>query len=113
MGISLSLAAHLAKGSALKIKITSLSADTTSTNPTDTTQAVINVRKASWFYSLGSGINWSITNFDTANYTQTFTALEPDKSCDLLMFFEKGTFKIEYFEMNATVPSRTKIITCN
>lgn len=113
MGTSLSLAAQLAKGSALKIKITSMSADTTTINPTDTTQVQIIVRKAQWFYALGTGINWSITNFDTNNYTQTFTALEPDKSCDLNMFFEKGTFKIEYFEMNATVPTRTKTITCN
>jgi len=33
----------------------------------------------------------------------TFTATEPDKSCDLKVYFEKGSFLIEYFEMNATL----------
>lgn len=110
--VHFSLAAQLSKGSALKIKITSMSSDTTSTIPTDTTKAVINVRKASWFFTVGSAINWSISNFDTNTYSQTFTALEPDKSCDLNMLFEKGSFKIEYFEMNATEPTRTKMIHC-
>lgn len=111
--VDFSLAAQLAKGTALKIKITSLSADTTTINPTDTTKVELIVRKASWFYALGSGINWSISNFDSNNYTQTFTAIESDKSCDLNMFFEKGLFRIEYFEMNSILPTKTKTITCN
>ena len=111
MDVHFSLAAQLAKGSALKIKITSLSADTTSTIPTDTIPAVINIRNAGWFLSSYS-INWLISNFDTNTNTQTFTAIEPDKFCDLNMQFEKGSFKIDYFEMNATEPTRTKIIHC-
>jgi len=113
MSVTISLAAKLAKGAALKIKITSLSGDTTTINPTDTTQTQIIVRKATWGIRLGSSINWSISNFDFTNYYQTFTAIESDKSCDLNLIFEKGTFKIEYFEMNSTVPTRTKTITCN
>ena len=113
MGVTFSLAAKVAKGTTLKIKITSLSADTTTINPTDTTQVGTIVRKAQWYYALGTGINWSITTFDEGNSTQTFTAIESDKSCDLTMFFDKGSFKIEYFEMNSTVPTKTKTITCN
>ena len=107
------LAAYLANGAALKIKITSLSADTTIINPTDSTQTEIIVKKARWFYGYGTAINWSISIFDELNYTQTFTAIESDKTCDLEMAFEKGRFKIDYFEMNSIVPTRTKTITCN
>lgn len=110
---TLSLTAQLARMTALKIKITSLSADTTKIPSTDTTKVIININKALWFYALGTSINWSISDFDMTNYTQTFTALAPDKSCDLKMFFDKGSFLIEYFEMNSAVPTRTKTITCN
>ena len=108
-----SLAAELAKGTALKIKITSLSADTTTTLPSDTSDVLMNVNKAGWYYSPSSGINWSISDFDLTNFAQTFTAIESDKSCDLRMYFDKGSFLIEYFEMNSTDPTREKTITCN
>ena len=94
-----SLIAQLGKGASLKIKITSLSTE-------------INPRPV-WYYSSGSEINWSIGDIDPVNYTQTFTSIESGKSCDLKMFFDQGTFLIEYFEMNATLPTRTKMITCN
>jgi len=107
-----SLSAQLAKGTALKIKITSLNSDTTFIAATDTTEAKMIITKGMWYYEVFSRINWSVTTFDQANYTQTFTAIEPDKNCDLLMFFEKGSYLIEYFEMNATVPTRHKTIFC-
>jgi hypothetical protein len=103
-----SLAAQLAGGTALKIKLTSL---TTISEP-DTSKS-INVNKAVWYYGYGSSINWSISVFDNTNFTQTFTAIESDKSCDLRMYFEKGSFLIEYFEMNSTLPTRSKTIICN
>jgi len=112
-GANFNLAAYLAKGAALKIKITSLSADTTTINPTDSTQTEIIVKKASWSYGYGTSINWSISSFDELNYTQTFTAIESGKTCELEMGFDKGTFRIDYFEMNSIVPTRTKIIICN
>ncbi len=111
--ITHSLAAQLTKGTALIIKITSLSADTTRIAPTDTSTTRTIVNKAKWFYSMGSGINWTISDFNTTNYTQTYTAVESGRSCDLKMMFDKGSFLIEYFEMNATVPTRKKTITCN
>lgn len=109
---NLSLVAELAKGTALRIKITSLSADTSSTVPTDTSKVTTTIRKAGWFYALGTNRNWSISNFDPINYIQTFTAIEPDKACDLQMTFDQGKFLIEYFEMNSATPNRTKTITC-
>jgi hypothetical protein len=105
-----SFAAQLAKGVALKIKITSLGSGKAATTPADT---ITPVPKPMWYYDPFSNTNWSITVFDNANYTQTFTATEPDKSCDLKVYFEKGSFLIEYFEMNATLPTKGKTIICN
>jgi phage pi2 protein 07 len=87
-----SLAANLAKGTSLKIKISFVSGGL-------------------WYYSFGSGNNWSITNYDMENKIQYFTAVESDKACDLHMLFDQGEFLIEYFEMGKTEPSRSKIIT--
>jgi hypothetical protein len=105
-----SFAAQLAKGVALKIKITSLGSGKAATTPADT---ITPGPKPMWYYDPFSNTNWSITVFDNANYTQTFTATEPDKSCDLKVYFEKGSFLIEYFEMNATLPTKGKTIICN
>ena len=99
---SFSLAAQLTKGTTLKIRITSLSNSDTS-----------NLIKAGWNYVLGSNINWSISDVDNTAHSQTFTAIESGKSCDLKINFDKGAFLIEYFEMNSITPTRTKSITIN
>jgi hypothetical protein len=112
MTISHSLAAQLTNGTALKIKITSLSADTTIIPPSDSTSVIINITRPLWYYAFGSGINWTVSDIDMVNYTQTFNVTEAGRSCDLKMWFDTGTFLIEYFEMNATLPVRTKTITC-
>mgnify|MGYP000406640133 CR=1 FL=1 len=92
IGENFSLASNLAKGTELKIKITALEAGI-------------------WFYALGSSNNWSITQFDNVTKSQYFTAIDSDKSCDLNMLFDSGTFLIEYYEMGVTEPNRTKTIT--
>lgn len=102
-----SLAAILQRGAALKIKITSLGNPVV---PVDT-GVPPDTLKPKWFYAYGSSINWNITNFDSNAYTQYFTAIETGASCDLHMYFEKGRFLIEYYEMNASLPTRSKIIT--
>jgi hypothetical protein len=98
-----SLAARIAKGTSLKIRISSIFTN-------GDTGIVI---KPVWYRAAESELNWTFGDFDFENYTQTFSTIEGGKSCDLKMFFELGSFKIEYFEMNALVPTRTKIITCN
>jgi ABC-type oligopeptide transport system substrate-binding subunit len=94
-----SLMAELVNGATLKIKITSLSAE-------------INPRPV-WYYSSGTELNWSIADVDMVNFTQIISSIEPGKACDLKMFFDVGSFLIEYFEMDATTPTRTKTIICN
>jgi len=90
--VNFSLAANLAKGVLLKIKISLISGGL-------------------WYYSSGSVTNWSITNYDMENKIQYFTAEESDKACDLHMYFDQGEFLIEYFEMGKTEPTRSKTIT--
>ena len=80
--------------------------------PRDTIKYRKIVNQKIWHYAFGSSINWSISGFDNTN-TQTFIAIESGKSCDLNMIFDKGSFLIEYFEMNATIPTRKKTIMCN
>ncbi|MBP7496853.1 MAG: hypothetical protein KA792_04230 [Bacteroidales bacterium] len=99
--VTFSLAAHLTKGTALKIKITAKTIIPPDTGSVNTVPI--------WYYNADNKINWYITTFDS--YTQTFTAIESGKSCDLKMYFDKGTFLIEYFEMNSNQPTRTKTIT--
>lgn len=94
-----SFAAQLDKGATLKIKITSLSSDTSKTS------------KSYWYYVLGSSINWVISDFNQTTYSQTFTSINASQSCDLKMQFDGGTFLIEYFEMNSLIAIRQKTIT--
>lgn len=97
-----SLAAQLTNGTTLTIKITSL-------NGTDSSGQ----NKGLWWYSVGSEINWLISTLYIDGDSQTFTTIEPGKSCDLKMSFDKGSFLIEYFEMNSAVPTRSKTIICD
>ncbi len=99
-----SLAAELPEGSELKIKIsaTSVSNDSINGEPTN-----------GWFYSVSSVNNWAISAFNNAIKEQSFTAVESGKKCDLNMFFEIGEYKIEYFEMDSEVATRSKVITVN
>ncbi len=108
--ISHSLSAFLNYGMALKIKITSLVPGKNTTTPNDT---ITPVPVPVWGYNHDSNINWSISTFDNINYTQTFTAIESNSLCDLRILFEKGSFLIEYFEMNSAVPARSKTIIFN
>jgi hypothetical protein len=98
-----SLAAQLAKGTSLKIKITSIF----------TVSDTGAITKPMWYRFSGTEVNWTVSDFNFTDYSQIFTATESGKTCDLKMFFEQGSFVIEYFEMNATLPTRTKTIICN
>ncbi len=107
-----SLAASLPQSATLKIKITSLSSSVMNRSvQADSSNVGTPTNKAVWYYVLGSGVNWSISEFNFNSYIQTFTAIESGKSCDLKVFFDKGSFLIEYYEMNPNNPTRRKTIT--
>lgn len=84
-----SVAANLPKGSALKIII----------------------KGGLWAYQAAPNppVNWTISPY--AYETQTFTATESGKNCDLMfMWMSSGTHTIEYYENNAATPTRIKIV---
>ena len=90
-GEDFSLAAYLQKGTSLKIKINAL-------------------ESGIWYYA--GGTNWAITIFDFNTMSQTFTAIESGKYCDLQTYFDAGRYLIEYYEIaSSDIPTRTKTIT--
>ena len=85
----LSMAATLPKGTSLKIII----------------------RGGTWAYNVmpNPPINWSANIYN--NETQTFTAIESGKTCDLVFsWLGSGTHTIEYYENNSATPTRVKTI---
>lgn len=91
-------AALAPKGSKLTIKISAIS----------------NISNVSglfgWSYAVSFVENWVIQKYDSSNNTQIFSINEYGKASNLRMIFSKGTYKIEYFESNSTIPTRQKII---
>ena len=91
-----SLTAQLAKGTALKIKIIPFIDSITNYYPLAQIQ----------FDNLSNWQNY----IDFSTNTWTFIAIESGKTCDLGIYFEQGTYLIEYYEMNLTNPIRKKLI---
>jgi len=89
-GEDLSLAAELSEGAELKVIITALDSKV-------------------WYYRVSSVANWAITTFDDVNKTQTFTAINDDHRCDLLMNFNSRYFRIDYYEMGSEEVTFSKI----
>ena len=104
-----SLHAILPESTKLKVKISFVSTISDS-NSDSTNHSAVSFRKPGWLYSVSSNHNWSITIFDTNTYTQTFTAVEDNGSCDLRLYFEKGRFRVDFYEMGSATPTRTKFI---
>lgn len=96
-----SLQAKLPEGQKLKIVITGK----TVTLPTP--------NSLSGVWGMHSPNNWAISKFDRVAYTQTFQSIDGGLTCDLTIFFDKGTFQIDYYENDATSPTATKTIVVN
>jgi len=74
---------------------------------------VVKLKKTSggnWFIAAGTQTNWAVSNYDSSTETQTFTAISDEKTCDLKMEILPGTYIIEYYENEATTPTRVKQI---
>jgi len=63
-----------------------------------------------WSYAVSFVENWVIQRYDSSTNTQIFSINEYGKASNLRMIFNKGTYKIEYFESNSLTPTRQKII---
>jgi hypothetical protein len=93
-----SLQAKLPEGKKLEIVITGLS---------------VNFPAGLWGIVLGTNNNWAISEFDMSTYSQTFQSIDGGHTCDQKVAFEKGTFRIDYYENDATTPSYSKTIVVN
>lgn len=100
----LSFAAELPEGASLKIKI-SIQSDSLNIGDSSNTDPL-----GGFYTTFNTNMNWLVADFDYSTNSQTFTAIESGKNCDILIILEKGTFLIEYFEMNATTPTHQKTI---
>jgi hypothetical protein len=101
-----SLSAQLSKGTALKIKIIPNIDSITQLFPIDT---------VTYFYPFApiqfdNLSNWQ-NYIDFSTNTWTFIAIESGKISDLGIYFAKGRYLIEYYEMNLSNPIRKKLIT--
>ncbi|REL38129.1 hypothetical protein DYD21_05840 [Rhodohalobacter sp. SW132] len=83
----ISLAADLAEGTSLRVKISTLEGTPIST-------------EGMWAYDVMSPINWEVRQYNYSDHTQQFVALESGKSSDLRIRFDPGRFLVEYFEMD-------------
>ncbi len=62
-----------------------------------------------WFYTGVPGPkNWTVDEYNFSMQTQVFTVTESGTPSDLEIFVESGEITIEYYENEATEPTRTK-----
>lgn len=66
---------------------------------------------ACWYYSAGNNYGWSVGQYQTTARVQEFTQTGP--LSDLDIYFERGTFKVEFFVNGATTPARVKEFVVN
>jgi hypothetical protein len=97
-----SLQAKVPEGKQLKVVITGLSVTSTA-----------NYMSGIWYYEAGSSNNLAISIFDSSDYAQVFQSIDGGLTCDLAIRFEKGTFRIDYYENNAVSPTDSKTIIVN
>jgi hypothetical protein len=86
-----SLAAYLPRGTSLKVRITSKSIPS--------------------LWGIANCNGWSVTEFNFSTYSQEFTAIEVEQNLDFSIFFNKGTFIFDYYEMGSPTPTYSKAIT--
>jgi hypothetical protein len=93
-----SLRAKLPEGKKIKIVMTVL----TSSFP-----------EGAWWYVGGTSNNWAVSKFEMSDRTQVFQTIDGGHTCDLSMRFDEGTFRIDYFENDATSVTYSKTIVVN
>ncbi len=108
-----SIAAVIPSNVSLKVVLRSLTYDTINATASDSAGLSHTLVPHVWYYEVGTPYNWAVSEFNSAISEQTFTSLGSGVNCDLRIFFEKGSYQVDYFEMNATIPTRRKIITVN
>jgi hypothetical protein len=62
------------------------------------------------WYNASATNNWAISKFDQNTYTQIYQSIDGGHTCDHRIYFEVGTFQIDYYENDAAAPTATKTI---
>ena len=94
----LSLQAKLPEGKKLKIVMTVLT---------------VTFPDRAWWHIGETNNNWAISKFDMTDRTQVFQSIDGGHTCELAMGFFEGTFRIDYYENDATLPTYSKTIVVN
>lgn len=64
-----------------------------------------------WYYGVVSVNNWAITTFNQETGSQEFTSIDGRLTSTLEIFFDRGTYQIDYYENDSANPTFTKTIT--
>lgn len=69
-----------------------------------------------WMISGTSSVNWTISDYDDTNKSQTFTSTQAGLDCDLKIIFPTDSLgnnhiEMEYYEFNSLYPTHVKYIT--
>jgi hypothetical protein len=57
--------------------------------------------------------NLAISDFNSTTYSQIFQSIDGGLTCDQRIFFDVGTFQIDYYENDALTPTDSKTIVVN
>ena len=66
-----------------------------------------------WNIPQGTASNWVVSNYNYSEKSQVFTVISPDVTSDCLIELPSGTYRLDYYEGEATSPTRTKEIKVN
>lgn len=75
------------------------------------TSLIIVLKGGIWYYRVDPDgpINWTVSQYNFNNESQTFKATVSGQSCDLnIEFYGPDTLAIEYYENNSVLPTKTK-----
>ena len=73
------------------------------------------LKNGNWGYVGSSSINWSISEYNESDKSQTFTSIQSGLDCDMKLIFQTDSLNqndiiIEYYEFNSIEPTRIKPI---
>jgi hypothetical protein len=66
-----------------------------------------------WRIESGSANNLAISKFDMTTHSQIFQSIDGGLTCDARLQFDKGSYKIDYYENDSLTPTATKTIVVN
>ena len=68
---------------------------------------------SNWSAVAGTPSNWIVSNYDFVNKSQTFTNIENNHECECGIEIPRGTYRIDYYEGEGNLPTRTKEVKIN